>query len=392
MDQQPVAPVAVGSRVLSEQIDAARLASLLPAVEKSFKTSALSVVIFSALLFRHAPVGMATWLAVRAVASVLCVVALRRLAQRDQPAQHVIRSLSLLMAASGVVWGLLALMLQPAEPEWRAVIVLWIFGNQSVVTAVCAPSRTVFRAAIGTVTGVGAISMLGTGDGFSVVLAGVILLGGVYSTSIFEAMHRTTSAAIEGRLAAVQLAESLEHRRAQLRVANASLRQLADHDGLTGLLNRRALMNELGDPDERSRAQGWLGLVDVDRFKSINDTHGHAAGDEVLAVLARRWDAAVGSDALVARFGGDEFAIFAPSQSSSGASAMASAMLDAARQPIEIGNGVELVCSCSIGVVDVVTAEPLSEAFVRADIALYSAKASGRDQAVVGAVSEMVEV
>ena len=153
---------------------------------------------------------------------------------------------------------------------------------------------------------------------------------------------------------------------------------LARHDPLTGLLNRHGL--EAAHARSSWAATGLL-LVDVDEFKSINDTHGHDVGDAVLLALRDRLAAAAGREALVARLGGDEFVLLCESGR---AQAVAQAVLAALRLPVEVGL-LQVLARASIGVAtsdgergrgpDVT----LSALLTHADVAMYAAKAAGRD-------------
>jgi diguanylate cyclase (GGDEF)-like protein len=154
---------------------------------------------------------------------------------------------------------------------------------------------------------------------------------------------------------------------AQLRAAVAQ----AHTDVLTSLPNRAALTAEL---DYRAHSgRGWsLVLVDVDHFKTINDTFGHAAGDQVLTTIARRLRDGVGEHALVARLGGDEFAIImsCPPQ-------RAVALMERLARAVEWSqpvHGLALRVSVSAGVAGFEAELTLPELMRRADVALYRAK------------------
>jgi diguanylate cyclase (GGDEF)-like protein/PAS domain S-box-containing protein len=165
------------------------------------------------------------------------------------------------------------------------------------------------------------------------------------------------------------------------------MRHLAEHDTLTGLANRNRLYEHLGARLGEAKAQQTkvaLLLLDLDKFKQVNDTLGHAAGDQLLCAVARRLDALVENAGLVARLSGDEFAIVM-----SGADAVEQAAKLAERTcstfddaTFSIGeNGLRV--NVSIGVAaypdHCVTADEL---FGNADLALYRAKATGRGRHV----------
>src|SRR5581483_6540946 len=117
-----------------------------------------------------------------------------------------------------------------------------------------------------------------------------------------------------------QLALSAQAR--TLRQLNAQLSRLVTRDTLTGLLNRRGFEEEVEAAIARARESGEpLGLIviDVDRFKQVNDTHGHPAGDAVLTAIAERIVGAVRGTGAAARLGGDEFAVILPNTDQAGA-------------------------------------------------------------------------
>ena len=123
-------------------------------------------------------------------------------------------------------------------------------------------------------------------------------------------------------------------------------------------------------------------LLDLDGFKDINDTHGHAAGDQCLKEIARRFDAIRAKGRLIARIGGDEFAIVIEgSMHRAALDRIANEILNIASVPLIFEN-VSFRCSTSIGIAVHDTAEPLDETDLmgQADLALYSAKAGGRNR------------
>lgn len=156
---------------------------------------------------------------------------------------------------------------------------------------------------------------------------------------------------------------------------------LADHDVLTGALNRRAWFRDA--IDIRPVA---LAIVDIDYFKSVNDTYGHPAGDVVLAEVASRLAAAMGDCARVGRIGGEEFAIAFTGSTAEARDACERALDGVAASPITFSGG-EASVNVSIGLSDWVAGDQLREeglarAYAAADKALYIAKQSGRNRIV----------
>ena len=162
------------------------------------------------------------------------------------------------------------------------------------------------------------------------------------------------------------------------------LQRLSRHDGLTGLLNRRSLEDELTAQVQRSRRNGQtfcLLMLDADRFKAINDHHGHATGDRALKHLAALLRGHMREVDRVARFGGEEFVVLLPGLDLAAAQQVAERLrrLVAAAPLVDGDSAVAL--SVSIGVAEWAGAqEDPSRLPVRADAAMYRAKRDGRDQ------------
>jgi diguanylate cyclase (GGDEF)-like protein len=164
----------------------------------------------------------------------------------------------------------------------------------------------------------------------------------------------------------------------------SDLEDLAYRDELTELPNRRGATRQLEVLISRARRHGQqlaLLLIDADRFKAVNDEHGHAVGDVVLRELAARLRERVRREDIVGRWGGEEFVVALPETTPDGAAAVAESLRAAvACTPIE-ADGVELKVTVSIGVA-AWTGLELDDLVARADRALYAAKAAGRDRVV----------
>ncbi|TDP47847.1 diguanylate cyclase domain-containing protein [Zavarzinia compransoris] len=166
------------------------------------------------------------------------------------------------------------------------------------------------------------------------------------------------------------------------RAAERRLKVISTTDALTGLPNRRSLQAALKRRAARAKATGGglgLLLLDLDRFKEVNDTFGHPAGDHLLRVVAKRLVAALGDRAVVARLGGDEFAVLA--EGAEDLAALAETVLRQTAAPVTY-DGHRLSWSLSIGGArfprDAATPQGLVKC---ADAALNAVKAGGRDSA-----------
>ena len=175
---------------------------------------------------------------------------------------------------------------------------------------------------------------------------------------------------------ALKLAETLE-----------KLRQMATRDQLTGMLNRREFDRILAEEEERSQRFGHpfsLVLIDIDHFKSVNDTHGHQVGDVVLQAVAKRLSNGLRTVDRAARFGGEEFALIIMQADRKAAMDAAVRACEAVAQtPIPISADKSLAITVSAGVAEMpANAKNGAELVAASDKALYAAKARGRNRAI----------
>ena len=172
-----------------------------------------------------------------------------------------------------------------------------------------------------------------------------------------------------------------------LRKREDHLLHLASRDALTGLYNRYRLMQELADEigncGETGRSSALL-FIDLDQFKYVNDTGGHAAGDNLLVTAARQIRSSVRRHDLVARFGGDEFVVLLRDVSRREARKAASQVLEAMRHVTHVEGDRVFHLQCSIGVAIIGSARHSPEEVVaHADLACQTAKARGRNRVEV---------
>lgn len=163
-------------------------------------------------------------------------------------------------------------------------------------------------------------------------------------------------------------------------------RKLADaavRDVLTGAYNRRRFEERFGDEVRRAERYGRglsLILLDIDRFKSVNDELGHPFGDEALREVALRCGSVVRSTDVLCRYGGEEFCVVLPETEIAHAAALAERLRAACGADPVRHLGMERSLTISLGVAEWRTGEAPSELVSRADLALYSAKRGGRNR------------
>jgi diguanylate cyclase (GGDEF)-like protein/PAS domain S-box-containing protein len=184
----------------------------------------------------------------------------------------------------------------------------------------------------------------------------------------------------------LQILDVTERKRAE-----AALQHMADHDPLTGLLNRRSFEQELERHIAHMRRYGAEGatiVLDVDRFKPINDTYGHGAGDRLIVRVAELVRARLRTTDAIARLGGDEFAILLPKADRVGAEAVARSLVETVRAEAgtDEDTGGPITISVGVAMLDEHPAPSTDAIVAAADLAMYEAKRAGRNgYAVFGA-------
>ena len=194
-----------------------------------------------------------------------------------------------------------------------------------------------------------------------------------------EAKERQARQAAE---AAAQSNSALLHEINRRVETQSRLAHLATHDPLTGLANRALLVEQLERAIETARrAEHSIALLylDLDHFKDVNDTLGHAAGDGLLRTVSQRLEGCLRGDAMVARMGGDEFALFVSDLDAAGASSLAQRIIAALADPIATA-GHRVFVGVSIGVtICPDDGDQVGTLLSNGDIAMYRAKQEGRN-------------
>ena len=225
----------------------------------------------------------------------------------------------------------------------------------------------------------GETSHVGMGISVAIVILIILHLLGLHNDRFAQLVQSRSEIAAERERA--RRAEKLA------KAEKAKARLVADTDPLTGLANRRAFLRALtrrAGTLQRGGAVFTLAMVDLDGFKPINDTFGHATGDAVLEEVGGRLAAAAGEAALIARTGGDEFALILPdTRCPAAARSMGAAICSALREPFLVdGREFRLSGCCGLSLLTAADCN-VTEALIRADTALYRAKQNGRSGAAV---------
>ena len=195
------------------------------------------------------------------------------------------------------------------------------------------------------------------------------------------------------RMLSVQVDDINDHRRLEetLRERNAALAYRATHDGLTGLPNRQLFIDRVGHALDRSlRHHTTVAILfcDLDHFKVINDTFGHAVGDQLLMTIADEMGRAVRPGDTISRFGGDEFVVLAEDlEGPDDAGVLASRLLSTMTQPLVV-EGQQVDMTMSIGVAVATGVDDPSALIAAADTAMYRAKRAGRSCYRMASVAE----
>jgi diguanylate cyclase (GGDEF)-like protein/PAS domain S-box-containing protein len=164
------------------------------------------------------------------------------------------------------------------------------------------------------------------------------------------------------------------------RLHQQQLEHLAHHDPLTGLLNRRGLAEALARQCaevDRYGAAGALLVIDLDRFKPVNDAFGHQAGDDLISEIGARLRSRLRESDVVARLGGDEFAVILPRGGAQEADRVAHSLLEVLRAIPDVGG--EIPVTASIGTAPFMPGVPGDAVLINADHAMYEVKSAGGD-------------
>jgi diguanylate cyclase len=186
---------------------------------------------------------------------------------------------------------------------------------------------------------------------------------------------------LTGRMS--DLRATLRQQKEELAEALVRIRELASRDELTHLPNRRFMLTHL-QTEERvpATAPTCLAIMDIDHFKHVNDTYGHAAGDEVLRRFAEEGSRILRPSDVLARWGGEEFLLLLPNTDLASAERVLERIRSQTEHLAQIHDGLQFSVTVSAGVVELAPREPHANGISRADALLYLAKSQGRNRVI----------
>ncbi|MDR1657673.1 MAG: GGDEF domain-containing protein [Deltaproteobacteria bacterium] len=194
-----------------------------------------------------------------------------------------------------------------------------------------------------------------------------------------------TKSAMDSQTALAELIETSNRVIASLTAELKDQTRLANVDQLTQLFNRRYLTQSFQELTANLKVDDHLGisLFDIDHFKNVNDTYGHAVGDKVLMICAKIIKSLSGGEHMACRYGGEEFVLLSPGYDSNKTAALAEAIRQKINDTQITIRGINIPLTLSAGVSSYIHGESEEDFVSKADLALYKAKNSGRNRVVV---------
>lgn len=294
------------------------------------------------------------------------------------PVSHsIFWALGLELAASATALGLLSL-------PWSRLSARWLLVFPAIVAVTLIGSASIDRAIASNYLGFITLSFLyiGLTQSRLVPLLALPIAGPVYLLSEVR-----VTPAIDVRLGIALIiwllvGEVMADRSARSRKQTDLLAAQVSQDGLTGLMSRLGLFREIHRAlNELDAMEGdsFLFLLDIDGFKSVNDTFGHPVGDEILIAFAQRIRDTIRSIDVAARLGGDEFAVLIRAANSGIARSLGARLVAAAAEPFDLPTG-RVIVTASEGIVQLTQEKGTADILRDADVAMYEAKSNGRNR------------
>jgi diguanylate cyclase (GGDEF)-like protein len=370
------------------QIMSAQALSVLDSIVLSLAANSFLAVTTAAILWLDGPsIGVLLWLAAVLAVNLSRFIGVRivkRLNCAVERPQRALNVLSLGAFGGGLAWSLSPFIGAAHGADGLNPYIIFIIGGICAGSLMqsTAYSRTALLFAGPPLTAA-FVSLLVLGTMEALVIAADALLLAVMMLRASQLSEAGFIRSQLDRLTAVALAASLSDANAEIRQSYHQLASLANRDPLTGLGNRALFNQRLRDLLHGHVAPGTLSLlvIDLDRFKAINDTMGHGAGDAVLIEIAGRLFGLTGPTDTVVRLGGDEFAVIVEGDEAEARGRdIGENIVRLAGDPVHIGERPVTVGASAGLALYPQHGETADDLFASADIALYAAKAGGRRQ------------
>ncbi|MEH6692768.1 MULTISPECIES: putative bifunctional diguanylate cyclase/phosphodiesterase [Pseudorhizobium] len=372
---------------IAAEVRTAQAVSVVSALTISLVANCFIALTTVAILWIHTPYADALyWLAAVFALNAVRLGVLAGLQHYDAARRHTRLTLRILTGfafISGCLWAVIPFLDASRDSYAAKAYVIFIIAGICAGSVIQSPAFSKVATAFGAPQmATGIVSLLMAGSLIEVIVAFDLALLMVMMFRSCRTSEANFISSHSDRLRAVSLADSLSKANAAIQTSNRQLELLANRDPLTGLGNRSAFNLGLSQHLDECSAKGQpaaLLIIDLDRFKSVNDTMGHAVGDVVLSAFASRLSTVIAPGDLAVRLGGDEFAILVHgTDARTRAERIAAEILVFSARPVMVGDR-PVVTGASIGLAllpeHATSAEDL---FAFADIALYAAKEEGR--------------
>lgn len=372
---------------IAAEVRTAQAVSVVSALTISLVANCFIALTTVAILWIRTPYADALyWLAAVFALNAVRLGVLAALQHYDAARRHTRLTLRILTGfafISGCLWAVIPFLDASRDSYAAKAYVIFIIAGICAGSVIQSPAFSKVATAFGAPQmATGIVSLLMAGSLIEVIVAFDLALLMVMMFRSCRTSEANFISSHSDRLRAVSLADSLSKANAAIQTSNRQLELLANRDPLTGLGNRSAFNLGLSQHLDECSAKGQpaaLLIIDLDRFKSVNDTMGHAVGDVVLSAFASRLSTVIAPGDLAVRLGGDEFAILVHgTDARTRAERIAAEILVFSARPVMVGDRL-VVTGASIGLAllpeHATSAEDL---FAFADIALYAAKEEGR--------------
>lgn len=335
--------------------------------------------------------SLVVFVAVMVVLWMPAALSWRRLRHLPRPAdvspRNELRAL-IFSAIAGVLWAIAAWVLYPAGgTEEKAMLVMMMSGLCAGSVAFFSSSPVASMAFFLPLMSALMVQVVRYDTASQPVLPTAV---GVFTLAALLFTRMSWFQFVENVRVLVERDEALKAASAkgnQLETTLAQLQDLAMVDQLTGLKNRRAFFDDADPAIAASRRRDQpvaVAVIDLDHFKAVNDTHGHAVGDVALREAARRISDTAREEHIVGRFGGEEFVMLLPFTTAKQAlNALERVRKEMSGAPIQVPDGPALTITMSAGIAPLEPDMPIAVAIDHADKAMYRAKKLGRDRVEV---------